>query len=170
MSDVREFKRPAKFEDSDEILKGEEERAEYQRAYSAVIASMGFDATPPTEISCRAVLMGGEKEWQKAMSDAREAAEARGRAAYEAAVAKPSPAEWLRDHLSKYGAEMDTPEYDGLAMCLRALDESAKERASCLDVAVDCLVRGPAFPASKDFADGYSLAAQEIAAGIRKPE
>lgn len=46
----------------------------------------------------------------------------------------------------------------------------AAERARCLAVAMDVLQRGPGFLASSEFADGYLLAAQEIAAGIRRPE
>jgi hypothetical protein len=40
------------------------------------------------------------------------------------------------------------------------------ERARCLGIALECLEHGHLAPCSKEFADGYSLAAQEIAAEI----
>lgn len=57
-------------------------------------------------------------------------------------------------------------------MSERALDfmliAQTRERARCLAIATDVLTRGPGFPASSEFADGYSLAAQEIAAEIQR--
>jgi len=50
--------------------------------------------------------------------------------------------------------------------CRCTKDETAIERARCLAIATDVLTRGPGFPCGSEFADGYSLAAQEIAAGI----
>ncbi len=41
-----------------------------------------------------------------------------------------------------------------------------RERARILALANDLLTRGPSFPCSTEFADGYSLAAQELVAGI----
>jgi hypothetical protein len=43
------------------------------------------------------------------------------------------------------------------------------ERARCLAVAMECLENGHFGPCSPEFADGYSLACQEIAGGIIRP-
>ncbi len=47
-------------------------------------------------------------------------------------------------------------------------DGEKEEKARCLAIATDLLTRGPSpsMAVSKEFRDGYSLAAQELAAGI----
>ena len=47
-------------------------------------------------------------------------------------------------------------------------DGAEKERARCLAIAIECLAHGHLAPCSPEFADGYSLACQEIAAEINR--
>ncbi len=54
------------------------------------------------------------------------------------------------------------PNYQN-ALCSLASDA---ERDRCLAIAADLFECGPGFPCSTEFADGYSLAAQELVAGI----
>ena len=47
-------------------------------------------------------------------------------------------------------------------------EERDAERKRCLDIVLEVLQHGPGFDASKEFADGHSTAAQEIAAAIQR--
>ena len=47
-------------------------------------------------------------------------------------------------------------------------DGTERERARCLAIAIECLEHGHQAPASKEFADGYSVACQEIAGEISR--